>query len=87
MNKAEAKAAAYNGAKITHTSFAPSEYFTIVQKTIATEYGTTQVQRYIFEDGNECTPAQFWHYRTAPTWETGYSIFNPQNPTEWKSTP
>jgi len=64
LTKNEAIAAAKRGEKITHTSFSPSEWFTI-------EKGM-----YIFEDGCKCSAGDFWYYRASPPWFDGYSIFS-----------
>jgi len=79
MNKQQAIAAAKNGQKITHRLFAPGEWFTITTTSkLNADRIFEQQTRYVFEDGAELLPAIFWEYRTAPIWEDGYNIFEPQ---------
>jgi len=59
MNQSEAKNALEQGSTIRHEYFSPEEW---VRK---------QGCYYAFEDGNLCTPEQFWQGRD---WDSGWSI-------------
>lgn len=64
MTKDEALAALEDGEKITHEFFTSNEF---IQK------GT--VHDLMFEDGCECSFAEFWHYRSESWWDDNWSIF------------
>lgn len=52
------------GARCTHRYFGTGEWVTIK------EDGTT----YLLEDGVECTPEEFWRYRSEAHWGTNWGF-------------
>jgi hypothetical protein len=52
------------GKKITHTYFLPEEWMTLNDNI------------FIFNDGAQCHPEDFWKYRQFSAWKIGYSIWN-----------
>lgn len=64
MSRQGAILALANGEKLTHRYFTPDEW---VEQTAD--------GRYRFEDGNICSPVEFWGYRKGEAWESGWSIW------------
>lgn len=62
MNKEEMMVAIKGGAKVTHRHFTPDEWMIWVGPWFE------------FEDGNRCTPAQFWFDRTDESWDRDWSV-------------
>lgn len=65
MTKAEAIAALKAGKKVSHYNFTPDEYVFINDKG-----------EFEFEDGVSMPEADFWLYRTLPSFENDWEIFN-----------
>jgi len=63
MNKQEAIAAMEAGQKLTQTYFTSEEWVKQVHNM------------YIFEDGCQCTPEEFWEYRVGNDWNKGWSEY------------
>lgn len=63
MNKKEAIEAMMSGKKVTHTSFAPHEFITMVNGWI------------VDEKGYHLYPEEFWNYRRGITFENGWSLY------------
>ena len=62
MNKQEAIAELMAGKMIRHRYFSSDEWMKMSEGYI------------LFEDGNQCTPIEFWRSRTDDSWDTGWSI-------------
>lgn len=62
MNKQEAIQAMKEGKKVTHRWFSRDEWMTM-------EHGLIHL-----EDGVQCTPEEFWAWRTDSSWDDGYEI-------------
>lgn len=62
MNKQEAIKALDNGERLTHTYFTTEEW---VEKV-----GSV----YIFEDGVDQWPVEFWAMRTSMGWDNGWGV-------------
>lgn len=65
MTKGEAILAMCEGKKVTHEHFSAEEWVKSNQD------GSI----YILEDGVECSPAEFWRWRTDESYNTGWEIF------------
>ena len=65
MTKAEAIAALKAGKKVIHPNFLPGEYVFI-----------NFDGKFEFEDGVEMTEHDFWLYRSMPSFENDWEIFN-----------
>lgn len=63
MTKLEAIQAMKKGKKVTHKYFSPDEWMTIKNR------------KFLFEDGVECEPEDFWNDRKLIDWEDEYSLF------------
>lgn len=66
MTKEEAISQMKAGKKLTHRYFTAEEWV----KTDATG------MIYILEDGVECSPQEFWQWRTDEAWNSDWEIFN-----------
>lgn len=64
MTKIDAILAMEQGKKVTHVHFSPEEWMTMEKGMI------------VLEDGVQCTPIEFWRWRTDSSWDEGYSILN-----------
>ena len=62
MNKQEAVDAMKEGHKVAHSNFSSDEWMMRGGRGI------------IFEDGCQCSPSEFWQYRTEDWWDTGWRI-------------
>lgn len=65
LTKEEAIRAMREGKKVTHLFFTSEEWIK------SNKTGT----RYILEDGVECSPAEFWRWRTDEEYNNGWSIY------------
>lgn len=65
MTKAEAIEQMKAGQKLTH------RYFTNDEWVKTNQSGTT----YMLEDGVECSPLEFWRWRTDTAWDADWEIF------------
>lgn len=63
MTKTDAIIAMEQGKKITHRDFTPDEWMTMRKGKI------------VLEDGVQCTPIEFWRWRTGSSWDDGYSLY------------
>lgn len=63
MSKDEAIKEMQKGNKITHEHFSSNEWMTMKDGKI------------LLEDGVRCDPYEFWRWRTFPSWDNGYSLF------------
>ncbi len=63
MTKQEAIKAMSEGKKVTHRYFTSDEYMSMCNDMI------------LLEDGVECSPNEFWKYRTGSAWDDGYELF------------
>lgn len=64
MTKQEAIQAMREGKKVTHRWFSHNEWMTIKAGNVL-----------LLEDGCTCFIDEFFSYRTDPSWEDGYSLF------------
>lgn len=64
LTKQEAIALMMSGKKVTHVHFSHNEWMTIENNQI------------LLEDGVRCSSFEFWRWRTDPSWDIGYSLFN-----------
>jgi hypothetical protein len=64
MTKLEAIKAMQEGRKVTHRYFDEKEWVTMGRQG-----------EIILEDGVECSPAEFWKWRTNPAYETDWEIY------------
>lgn len=71
MNKAEALQALDNGETLTHVNF---DFLECMKKT--------PEGNYVFEDGCEMSPSEFWRIRDNESWETGWSKEHTSPPEE-----
>ena len=65
MNREQAQFAIEQGQKLTWTHFSSDEW------VMGLEDGY-----YLFEDGCQCTPEEFWQSRTSPEWNEGWKIYD-----------
>lgn len=65
MTKQEAIEAMKKGEKVTHRYFTSDEW-------VKTNQDATL---YILEDGVECSPLEFWMWRTDIAWNSDWEIF------------
>ena len=65
MTKQEAISQMRAGKKLTHVHFSSEEWVK------SDETGAV----YTFEDGVVCSEREFWHWRTALSWEGGWDLF------------
>lgn len=65
MTKDEAISQMKAGNKLTHRWFGDEEWIKSDRAGMIL----------ILEDGVECSPNEFWKWRTDPAWETGWEIF------------
>jgi hypothetical protein len=63
MTKTEAIQAMKEGKKVTH------RYFSL------NEWATMENDQIVLEDGVKCSPAEFWRWRTNPTFDNDWSIY------------
>jgi hypothetical protein len=64
MTKEEAIQEMIAGKKVTHRHFTPEEWVTMGT------YG-----QMVLEDGVECSPFEFWRWRTDESYETDWELF------------
>ena len=69
MNKQEMMEAIKGGARVSHYHFDSEEWMVWVGPWFE------------FEDGNQCTPEQFWFDRTEDSWDRDWYIINTDNET------
>jgi hypothetical protein len=68
MSKAEAIEAMKDGKKVTHRYFSPEEWMTMKKSYL-------EGWMIHLEDSVICSPAEFWRWRTDPTFDTDWSIY------------
>jgi len=64
MTKQEAIKAMSEGKKVTHRHFSSNEWVTIDGNQI------------LLEDGVKCSTYEFWKWRTDPSWDSDWDIFD-----------
>lgn len=63
FSKDEAIKLMQQGEKITHFTFTDNEWMTMKDGKVH------------LEDGVQCSPSEFWRWRTNEYWDSGYSIY------------